>query len=409
MQDLDILWSLVIGQLPLSAPFVLGMWFATWRSGLAIAITATVLLIFVPIHPFAFGVTLAALTVMGVLWRRADLRKWTYLPAAAVVSILPYAVIAAPYARRYHEMEAIRDLYPPMSIADRLAYELRPRRQSTAETEDESHATAMSAELARFDERLQQTGWEQGADSRSRALWGLDSLHEQLVHEFTEAEGFGAERAVWPDIQLRTIDLPEPLPLPVSPGTPSAAGEQTAANDEIARGAPEASPAPQTLREMHESGVIDFVNPRGFGAVVSRERVRGFQSHGFRSPPAIPTDGEHASRWRVARLELVSLLKHETPVAYVSENLPRMQELAEAPTRVLDPFEMTALDQLRSGEGLAVEREADELRMLGSLRAGAQCVKCHTVKRGDLLGAFTYRLRRENLRERRENVTRPTL
>jgi len=28
--------------------------------------------------------------------------------------------------------------------------------------------------------------------------------------------------------------------------------------------------------------------------------------------------------------------------------------------------------------------------MLGSLRAAKQCLECHTAKRGDLLGAFSY-------------------
>jgi hypothetical protein len=30
--------------------------------------------------------------------------------------------------------------------------------------------------------------------------------------------------------------------------------------------------------------------------------------------------------------------------------------------------------------------------MLGSLRAAKQCLDCHNVQRGELLGAFSYRL-----------------
>src|SRR5258708_39906209 len=100
-------------------------------------------------------------------------------------------------------------------------------------------------------------------------------------------------------------------------------------------------------------------------------------------------------RWIVQDLELVSLLKHDEPVAYVSKNLPRMDELREAKTRPLDAFERDALEVLRRGEDLKVQNASREIRMLGSIRAVKQCLQCHEVERGDLLGAFSYRLRLE--------------
>jgi hypothetical protein len=87
-----------------------------------------------------------------------------------------------------------------------------------------------------------------------------------------------------------------------------------------------------------------------------------------------------------------------------------MDELAEAPTRTLDRFEALALAQLRSGEELVVEENADKLRMLGSLRAAKQCTDCHSVNRGDLLGAFAYRLCRDvSDRKRPVPVVKPIL
>ena len=53
---------------------------------------------------------------------------------------------------------------------------------------------------------------------------------------------------------------------------------------------------------------------------------------------------------------------------------------------LLDDFESDALRRLRRGDELVVDERPDELRMLGSLRAAKQCIECHTVQRGDLLG-----------------------
>jgi hypothetical protein len=78
-------------------------------------------------------------------------------------------------------------------------------------------------------------------------------------------------------------------------------------------------------------------------------------------------------------------------VAYVSANLPRMEELRDAPTRPLDPFEVVGLEALRGGKDLFARGTDKQARMLGAIRATRQCLQCHG---GDLLGAFSYTLRR---------------
>ena len=99
--------------------------------------------------------------------------------------------------------------------------------------------------------------------------------------------------------------------------------------------------------------------------------------------------------WQITRLELVSLLKHKTPRVYESKNLPRMDELADTDTRPLDAFEAASLPQLETRKDLVVESRTNRIRMLGSLRAGTTCLKCHRVPRGKLLGAFSYQLDRK--------------
>jgi hypothetical protein len=92
----------------------------------------------------------------------------------------------------------------------------------------------------------------------------------------------------------------------------------------------------------------------------------------------------------------VSLLKFDEPRVYVLDHLPRMDQLSaeNVPTRALDEFETKALAKLWSDEDVVVENNGDDYRMLGSLRAAKQCLECHTAERGELLGAFSYSLRK---------------
>lgn len=73
-----------------------------------------------------------------------------------------------------------------------------------------------------------------------------------------------------------------------------------------------------------------------------------------------------------------------------------MDELRDAPTRPLNPFETSALPALRKGRELEASFSADHIRMLGAIRATKQCLGCHAGERGEMLGAFSYLLRRED-------------
>src|SRR5262249_12600424 len=81
-----------------------------------------------------------------------------------------------------------------------------------------------------------------------------------------------------------------------------------------------------------------------------------------------------------------------------SNHLPRMDELRDAPTRPLRPFEKQALAALYEGEELRTETTTNRISMLGAIRALKACLACHQVERGDRLGAFSYTLLREPTR-----------
>jgi hypothetical protein len=61
----------------------------------------------------------------------------------------------------------------------------------------------------------------------------------------------------------------------------------------------------------------------------------------------------------------------------------------------LDDFEAVALTAIGRGEDMFGGESTPGLpRVLGALRSTGHCVKCHGGERGDLLGAFSYTLRR---------------
>src|SRR5207244_4458956 len=156
----------------------------------------------------------------------------------------------------------------------------------------------------------------------------LRRLHEDRVNLFMNSSGFGEARMMgFPSERGITgplrRDVVVPQPAPPAPASGSAGGPSPTPTGWAGAG----------FRLLHREGVGDFVYPAGFGYVKDRRHVAGFQSHRFSEVPGSEEE------WSVLRLELVSLLLHDRPVTYVSENLPRMDKLRGAPTRPLDGFE----------------------------------------------------------------------
>jgi hypothetical protein len=275
-----------------------------------------------------------------------------------------------------------RERYPFVPLTERLASEARSRGPAAVvwaapvDKEGSSH-------LQHVEDRVY-------ADFTAlRRKRSLQEVHKSYVEQFIAAPGFGVSRQIYrPDNS--TIDLPpdEPIPLasfdPDAPAAPSG-GAAASPGRKV--------PDKESLWDAHESNLLDFLNVPGFGYVRDnwdRDHVAGFQAHHFRKPAQGPTE-----RWQLERLDLVSLLKFERPAVYLSDNLPRMDELRGARTRPLDAFEGEALASLRRGEDLVSRQDDDGLRVLGSIRAVNQCAECHDVGRGALLGAFSYKFRRK--------------
>ncbi len=281
-----------------------------------------------------------------------------------------------------HERARLRREFPLVSMSTRLAYETHA--VESLETSPPTIALAPEVE-----QRLHQ--FEKQSHGNIRRYM-LSSLHEKFKDEFVRARGFGPVRML--GVRREEIELPEPKRIPLAPNATLSdrAAMQPVAPPADAEGAEQVLPPHRDLLSLHLSGMEDFLNPEMFGYVKDRDHVAGFDSHRFTKLPKIVDRSRSRTKWRITRLELMSLLKHESPAAYVSKNLPQMDELEHAATRPLDAFEQNALERLKSEEDLVIDETTDRIRMVGSLRAAKACTQCHSVRRGELLGAFSYEL-----------------
>jgi hypothetical protein len=227
----------------------------------------------------------------------------------------------------------------------------------------------------------------------------LEMAHAGFVKQFANTPGFGAARQIFrpsPSVTRLTEDRRFPVPLmktyldldsskPDYPTPPGVAAIPSSREDSAWR--------------LHRDGLLHFLYPEGFGYIRDRDHIAGFRPHQFRTyPQSWPFSWEpkpQKETWLLTQLELVSLLKYDKPAVYVSDSLPSMADIGQYETRSLDAFEASALPLLQAGEDLTKELKDKNLSILGSIRATKQCLKCHDAKRGDLLGAFTYKLRRE--------------
>jgi len=160
-------------------------------------------------------------------------------------------------------------------------------------------------------------------------------------------------------------------------------------------------PSIESMQHYHFNSENTFASAPSLGYIKSRGQVAGFQPHGlsfiqrlstFKRRPWYTRANE---LWAVHRMELVSLLKHETPGVYVSRNVPRMEDLRDAEVRPLNDFETPSLKKLIDGEDVAVSASLNRIQMLGLLRATKECQQCHSVEHGALLGVFSYELLRD--------------
>jgi hypothetical protein len=313
-----------------------------------------------PVVAGLFVLLIPALAAWPLVRRRVP----TFLPLSAAAVLIAYGVAGWYAVDEQTAADRLRQTYPVESMADRIP---------APATGKWRLPTAAVGRLDRFEQAVVR---ETGFPLRT---YQLRRLHEGTTDAFVNSPGFGVMRMMPGPTAESLKDRSDRPETPSQPGSPSVWGQ----------GEPfELSPPAdrESLAGLHTGGLLDFVNPQGWGYVQRRDRVAGFLPHRFSKVP-------EAETWTVQRVELVGLLKHPEPVVYLSDRLPAMAELRDAPTRPLDAFETAGLEEVRRGDDGFAARRGDAARFVGGIRSARQCVECHGGERGDLLGAFSYTLR----------------
>ena len=319
--------------------------------------------------------------IVGLL-AACDARRSVIVAATLLSAFIGLGVSLKTQHDQVQNVLDLRAEYPFASLADRLAYEPQvPQESQSSVIELSQPATAW---LTKFEENLPQ---ETRMGMRQHIL---QQLHDDRYIAFVKSAGFGMMRMSRPSRWSLEIPASKPESLP---NRPEQIDPPTAIQNPILAASEDADATPQ-LTELHNVGRNSFLNSDRIGFVKSRQLAAGFEPHAIL---ANPNSGWRIGldAWQISRLDLVSLLKFAEPRVYLSEHLPRMDELRNAKTRPADEFEQRALAQLREGEDIVLDQQLNTIRMVGAVRAAKQCLDCHSVRRGELLGAFSYLLDRK--------------
>jgi hypothetical protein len=339
-------------------------------------IRATALLFLIGLAPAVMCVFLPPVILQAALLSIVFLILWAarwgtpraFFLLSCAATLIAYAL---PGFFAFQDTRDLQAEFAYVSMDDRLPLSRTSRPATPA-------PPATVQQVNAVEERLERDAQNSMGRHRESAL---RQLHEETMQVFVNQPGFGAARMIRPEVYLKWSGRQKP-PIP-HPGTPSASPWFP---EELSRKQPAESKTLSNLLSFHQESVVDFVNLPGFGYIKDRQHVAGFQAHQVSQTPTPERP------WTLQTLDLVRLLLHEKPTAYVSKDLPRMKELLAAPTRDLDEFETAGLFALQRGDDLFVRERGSERRMLGAIRAARQCLSCHDAERGDLFGAFSYRM-----------------
>lgn len=330
--------------------------------------------------------------------------SWAQGPAVAQP-----AAATALSGEQLKQVETWRRQYPYVSLGERLKYESAHREDPAPKLSPDSQR-----QMTAMDGQYPLAGSHANLRARS-----LELLHSAQVDRFIASPRFGVSRMIPPSPAFLPGQPSPPIDYVKLP--PLSAEESDLVPTSLLHGEPDKSgkarpevlallPTRSEITSYHQQSLNLFAHIPNFGHIKSRDQVAGLIPHAFIDSPRMPLDSHRTSpwpappgtkfapdpkRWKIARLELVSLLKQASPRVYQSEHLPRMDELKEAPTRPLTKFESESLAKLRDGEELPTASTTNRIELLGAVRASKQCLQCHDVPYGTLLGAFSYDLRRD--------------
>ena len=270
----------------------------------------------------------------------------------------------------------------------------------------EAHPSNLEYEKAASDEielseesqkRLDQRDEREGIKFGPRGLRvrSLRMLHSSKVADFINQSGFGVTRMIPPSPRALYTQKFGAVKTEFEAVDTNGSLYEAPANAPIKKGTKGVYPLPdEHLIKLHDRSFLRFAGRDSLGEFESRtepgkvKKVSGFQKHSLTRPHSPFVD----KTWQLNRFELVSLLNFDEARVYIAEELKSIDDVADAETRELTEFEKSGLKELEAGEELAHKDFLNRTLVLGAIRASNVCLECHSVKRGQLLGAFSYEL-----------------
>ena len=332
-------------------------------------------------------------------------RKYWATPGAITSIVVALVGSALFYMIATADFNAARKAFPKQSLASRLDYEQPFDKKNLVDDpidiDIDFDVPYQNQDLDALDQLWYDAGWHRSYTARQS---NLSLIHSQFTAEFIGAPAFGVGRAreiypkTAPPVIVEDIHFDEPFFY--WPRYSNDASQLVLIKDKqngITR-----NPWRRVLFDhspgegeedflYHFASSQDFLDANSFGITDDDRLTAGFVEHAFHyQPPGIEKDNR---LWKLTQLQLISLERFSEPRAYVLDQLPRMDKLTgdNTPTRKLNPFETGALEKLRAGQQVVVQNNDDSIEMFGALRSRHWCMQCHSAKKNELLGAFTYR------------------
>jgi hypothetical protein len=354
---------------------------AVYRQGRPLATTVGLLIALCVVPYFLMmliltSVVLAfALTLLMNLWKGMNWSSKSFTATSILSCLLMFAGCSQ---SAFQDIEELRQLHKLVSLEDRL-----PARS----VKEQPLLTELAKfQLTRLDDHYERQINTSSMFSRTVAF---RDLHQKAFDFFVMSPRFGIARM--PSAYRRLTERDNYAPEDPTPRQSKPIDLPWSISDV------ESQPLPRfmSFENWLRFSITQFVPLNSLGYASDRKHTSGFLPHGQYDYARAPTDyemtgSEKYERFKVERLDLVSLLLHESAVAYDSDTLPAMDKVKELKTRPLNAFEVIGLLKLHKGDDLFARGFNGKTLLLGALRNAKECKACHEGNYGDLLGAFSY-------------------
>jgi len=388
----------------------------SFGGGFAIIFCISFFAMMVTAPGFIYGISICGFVICGLMFATMGRRRirWAF-PLVILVMSIAFSVSVRSFQITAAWIDEMRADVPLQKTGDRLGYE-------TARFVGLEESLPLGEMLSVFGK-----GKHPGLDSdwdaidfswtRDHLFFGfgfdlveshiriptirqreLNHLHDDMVKEFTAMPQFGVSRMMPASLKKESVNKFElsiksiplqnqekfwPATIQLSEAQRSNYLEKMKTPINTWRSFPFEVNNEQVPISFHVAASHDFLDPKFFGFTNEDRKTAGFVEHAFHYPP--PGIEFNDRKWELVELQLLSLERFEKPVAYVLDNLPRMDQLnsGDVPTRALDEFELQALEKLRVGKRIVVQTETkqsemDQMRMLGTLQNRSICMQCHS-------------------------------